>query len=294
VLAHLAAAMFVTPRALMTMIEEGPRQSMEAFAWVASLSVLIYLDASWFREQLCLIVCPYGRLQSLLLDPHSLVVGYDVRRGEPRGKASQPGAGDCVDCGRCVAVCPTGIDIRHGLQVDCVACTACIDACDEIMDRLARPRGLIRYASQATLEHHPARPFRPRVLIYAGLALASLCVLLWAVFSHDDFQARLSHLPGAPYAIDNDRLSNAFEVVVVNKSAEAATFELSSVDRAGVEVVVPMHEIRLEALATARIPLFVTMSRARFGGSFPVTVAVERVGGTEPKTVKALFLGPAD
>ncbi|MFO0628101.1 MAG: cytochrome c oxidase accessory protein CcoG [Polyangiales bacterium] len=146
-LAHAFLGYFFPVRTLIAMILVGPGAHPEAFLAVTIATGLIFFDVAWFREQLCLAICPYGRLQSAMIDPDTLVVGYDAKRGEPRGKAKGDGVGDCVDCNRCVVVCPTGIDIRHGLQLDCIACTQCIDACDEVMDKLHRPRGLIRYDS---------------------------------------------------------------------------------------------------------------------------------------------------
>ncbi|RYG69474.1 4Fe-4S binding protein, partial [bacterium] len=123
-LAHVFLGYFVSPPALLEIVRMAPSRSPEAFAWTAAMTVALYGNFAWFREQLCVIVCPYGRLQSALVDADTMIVGYDAKRGEPRGKAKEPGAGDCVDCGRCVAVCPTGIDIRDGLQLECVGCTA--------------------------------------------------------------------------------------------------------------------------------------------------------------------------
>lgn len=114
----------------------------EAFLWAFGVTALTYFNFAWFREQLCLVICPYGRLQSILQDADSYSVGYDTLRGEPRGKAKDPSAGSCVDCGRCETVCPMGIDIREGHQMDCIACMRCVDACDEIVDKVQRPRGL--------------------------------------------------------------------------------------------------------------------------------------------------------
>jgi cytochrome c oxidase accessory protein FixG len=151
--AHVFIAYFVSLPKLFEMVCTNPAAHPEAFAWMLGTTALFYTSFGLFREQFCVVVCPYGRLQSVMLDDDSLVVGYDERRGEPRakarGKGKQDGAGDCVDCRRCVVVCPTGIDIRDGLQLDCIGCTACIDACDEVMDRLGRPRGLVRYDSFA-------------------------------------------------------------------------------------------------------------------------------------------------
>lgn len=134
VVAHIFLSYFASLPKTVQMVRHAPAAHPEAFAWVLAMTAVFYLNFAWFREQLCVVLCPYGRLQSSLLDEHSLVVGYDANRGEPRGKKGTAGAGDCVDCKRCVAVCPTGIDIRNGVQMECLACTQCIDACDEIMD----------------------------------------------------------------------------------------------------------------------------------------------------------------
>src|SRR5690606_9851180 len=132
----------------------------------------VLFDFGYFREQMCTVACPYARLQSVLLDKSSLVVGYDFKRGEPRGNGRHTG-GDCIDCKACVVTCPTGIDIRDGLQLECVACTQCIDACDSVMTKLHKPTGLIRYGSQTWFETHtPSRLLRPRVLAYPVLLVA--------------------------------------------------------------------------------------------------------------------------
>lgn len=187
VLAHLFLAYFVSAEKLLRMIAEGPRGHSGTFLWGLGLTAALYWNFFWFREQLCLIVCPYGRLQSAMQDPDTIHIGYDQRRGEPRGKLQTVNAGDCVDCRRCVAVCPTGIDIRNGLQYECIGCAACIDACDEVMDKMNYPRGLIRYTTENALEkHYPesqiwTRIKRPRVIMYslvlftvAGIAITGL------------------------------------------------------------------------------------------------------------------------
>ncbi|MFO0630865.1 MAG: cytochrome c oxidase accessory protein CcoG [Polyangiales bacterium] len=167
-LAHAFLGYFFPVRTLVAMLLRGPGEHPEAFLAVTIATAIIFFDVAWFREQLCLAICPYGRLQSVLTDPDSVVIGYDTKRGEPRGKAKTEGVGDCVDCNRCVVVCPTGIDIRNGLQLDCIACTQCIDACDAVMDKLNRPRGLIRYDSLRGLGGEARRFLRPRLFIYAA------------------------------------------------------------------------------------------------------------------------------
>ena len=146
-LSHVFISYFVSLPSLVEMVQRSPAEHPTAFTWVIVMSAILYFNFSWFREQLCLIICPYGRLQSAMTDQDTMVIGYDFNRGEPRGKASDPSNGDCVDCKRCVVVCPTGIDIRNGLQMECVGCAACVDACDEIMTKVGRPEGLVRYDS---------------------------------------------------------------------------------------------------------------------------------------------------
>jgi cytochrome c oxidase accessory protein FixG len=165
-IAHIVLAYFVSLPALWDMMRNRPAEHPEAFAWMAGMTLVLYGNYSWFREQLCLIICPYGRFQSIFTDRDTMLVAYDGKRGEPRGKVKDTARGACVDCNRCVVVCPTGIDIRNGLQLDCIGCTACIDACDEVMDKVHQPRGLVRFASQNELVGEPRRFVRPRTIAY--------------------------------------------------------------------------------------------------------------------------------
>jgi len=291
--AHVFLSYFVSIPKAFEMVRESPSMHPEAFAWVAALSVAFYLNFAWFREQLCVVLCPYGRLQSALLDEHSLVVGYDARRGEPRGKKATAGAGDCVDCKRCVVVCPTGIDIRNGVQMDCLACTQCIDACDEIMDRLGRPRGLIRYDSQDGLAGKPRRIVRPRVILYSVLLVIGAVVALLATRRRTDFEATLLRLPGEPYTLDDGQVRNSLQLHLVNKRADVETYRIDVEQADGMTVVLPMHDVALQPMASARVPLFLTVSRASFHGEFPVRVHVVRKSDARDEVAtSATFLGP--
>jgi cytochrome c oxidase accessory protein FixG len=151
--------------------------------WVLFYGFATYGNAGFMREQVCKYMCPYARFQSAMFDHDTLIIGYDIERGEPRGARRRgtdyksKGLGDCIDCTMCVQVCPTGIDIRKGLQYECIACAACIDACDQVMDKMQYPRGLIRYSTERALEHKQYRLLRPRTLIYTGI-LATLCIAL--------------------------------------------------------------------------------------------------------------------
>ena len=166
IIAHLFLAYFISIPQLYVWMTSNPKEHWGTFVFVFVASGLIYFNFAWFREQLCLVICPYGRLQSALIDDDSIIIGYDEARGEPRGKATITGIGDCIDCTRCVQVCPTGIDIRQGLQIECIGCSNCIDACDAIMTKLNRPQGLIRYDSQNGLAGKKKRILRPRIILY--------------------------------------------------------------------------------------------------------------------------------
>jgi cytochrome c oxidase accessory protein FixG len=287
--AHVFLAYFVSLPGLWSMMRTKPTAHPEAFGWMLAMVTLSYGSFGLFREQFCVVMCPYGRLQSVLIDDDALVVGYDEKRGEPRGKTSVEDAGDCVDCQRCVVVCPTGIDIRQGLQLDCIACTACIDACDEVMDKLERPRGLIRYDSLRGLRGEKRRIVRPRVLIYTAFLLVGLLVAIFGLRRREPFEANLLRLPGTPYTYDAGMVRNAYEIHLVNKSSAPAKFTLTAQKDGTVEVIVPMAEVELEPLGSRRIPVFATMPESDFESGHFITIHVETAHRS--RDVRATFLG---
>jgi cytochrome c oxidase accessory protein FixG len=293
---HIFLSFFVSMPSLLEMMRGEPGAHPTAFGWMAAVSVVLYGNFAWFREQLCMIVCPYGRLQSVMTDRDSLVVGYDVGRGEPRGKASDPNAGDCVDCHRCVVVCPTGIDIRNGLQLDCIGCTACIDACDEIMDKLKRPRGLVRYDSQRGLEHEAKRFFRPRLFLYVAILVAWGIGAFFAFSAHSAFEANLLRMRGAPYHLVEDRtvVRNLFTVHLINKAPDAATFHLEAVDDEGQTFQIGRESVELDSLASREISIFVDMPLDHFDSQQVARVRVWREGDPpeDAVLVEAPLLGP--
>lgn len=292
-LAHVFLSYFVSLPALFEMVRKEPSAHPEAFGVAAFLTGVLYFDFAWFREQFCVVLCPYGRLQSVLLDQGSLVIGYDTARGEPRGKVKDPARGACVDCNRCVTVCPTGIDIRNGLQLDCIACTACIDACDEIMDKVGQPRGLIRYDSQSGLAGKKTKILRPRVFAYTAVLLLGAVVASFAFRSRSEVEANLLRLPGAPFVLDGERLRNSYELHVVNKRAVRTTFRIVAEAPADVEVVLPLAEVTLESLGQQRVPVFVSLPRAEWHGRFSVQLHVVAEGAPGVRhDVAAPFLGP--
>lgn len=202
-----------------------------AFTLVLFVTGLMLFDFCYWREQLCIIGCPYGRFQSVLLDKSSLIVGYDYTRGEPRGRGrdrASSGLGDCVDCNMCVDVCPTGIDIRDGLQLECVNCTQCIDACNAVMDRVNKPRGLIRYCAQSTLDGKVYKFTRPRVIIY-GVALLCLSTLfLTFVASQKTMDVTLLRGLGSPFLVNEQgEVDNLIRVIVVNRTDQKQTYSIT-------------------------------------------------------------------
>ena len=233
--AHLAntfLAYFVGTDRLVEWTLGTPVRHPVAFTVFAATTGLMMFDFCFFREQLCTLVCPYGRFQSVLLDRNSLIVGYDRTRGEPRGRAAGPGPapagrGDCVDCTMCVQVCPTGIDIRNGLQLECVNCTQCIDACDAVMSRLGRPTGLIRYSSQRTLEGSPPPRVRVRLITYPAILVVLLGAFAWLLLTRATADVVQMRTPGVTFTVLPDgRVQAPLKVRIDNRTAETRRYRV--------------------------------------------------------------------
>ena len=288
--AHIFLSYFTSLERLWSMIGAGPAAHPLAFGTVAAVTALVYFNFAWFREQMCLVICPYGRLQSVMTDDDTLVIGYDVRRGEPRGKVSRTDAGDCIDCRRCVVVCPTGIDIRNGLQIDCIGCAACVDACDEIMGKVGRAPGLVRYDSLRGLDGQRRRFWRPRLALYAVLGAAGLIVSLFAFRSHSPLEARLLRLQGAPYQLEGDALRNSYELHVVNKGAEPIALGLEGDASDGLRIVMSSEHLTLEAGESERVIVhaFVPVDAP----DPPDELVIYLRGGDLQQTVRSRFLTP--
>lgn len=294
VIAHVFVAYFIPPRDLLAAMVGPPREHWTAFLWVAVWTAILYFDYAWFREQTCLIICPYGRTQSALVDADTLVIGYDEARGEPRSKKSEEG-GDCIDCFRCVAVCPTGIDIRNGMQMECIGCANCIDACDEIMERTGRPHGLVRYDSQHGFEEGKRRGLvRPRSIVYAALALVGVLVFVVSISGRTSFEVRVLRTVGMPYVIDEQEIRNVFNLKVQNKRDDAAVFylEVSAAGENPPELVLATPTLRVGAMADATTMLIARIPRGDWSVPIPITVTVADSASGSSRDVKLTFRGP--
>ena len=281
------------------MIEEGPRLHLEAFILTTGFTAILTFNFTWFREQFCVVLCPYGRLQSVLHDRDSVTVAYREARGEPRGKLVKsptpdaPRQGDCIDCKRCVVVCPTGIDIRDGLQMECLACNQCVDACDEVMDKVGKPRGLVGFASQRELEGNARRVLRPRVLLYAGLMVLALVTLTVSLVVRTPFEANVFRARGAnPFVVDGAVVRNPFEVHLFNKNPAPARFHLSITSPVPAQVIIGTPDVELQSLTDTRVPVSVSIERAALGQPVDLVLEVkdEATGEARQKTIR--FLAP--
>ena len=240
-IANIFLAYIIGSDELIEIVTDNPRNHVSGLISLLIFTGVFYFVFAWFREQVCIIVCPYGRLQGVLLDNKSINVAYDHKRGEgENGRAKfrknedrdALGKGDCIDCMQCVHVCPTGIDIRNGTQLECVNCTACIDECDHIMDSINKPRGLIRYASEDNIEKGRKFQFTARMKGYSGVLTILIGILIGMLFLRSDIEATVLRLPGQLFETkENNIISNVFTYKLVNKTSEDVaniTFELIS------------------------------------------------------------------
>lgn len=290
---HLFLAYFVSIPQLWLYLHEAPGEHWASFLFVFVTASFLYFNFAWFREQLCIVICPYGRLQSALSDDHTMSIGYDAGRGEPRGRLGVPDAGACVDCNRCVSVCPTGIDIRHGLQLECIGCAACIDACDEVMTKVHRPTGLIRYDSLVGLGGGVTRWFRPRTLVYGFLLLCGAAVATFAFSTVKPVDFQVYRMTGAAYFVGADEVRNQFMVRLVSKSTAPETFSVSTVGLPpGVRQSGFGAPVTVAPLEESVSPLVLLVERKYYPGPFKFTIKVSNPSHSLMLSREIEFMGP--
>lgn len=258
----------------------------------------------WFREQACIVVCPYGRLQGVLLDRNSIVVAYDRLRGEPRGKMTKQKAAeipapevrksDCIDCFACVRVCPTGIDIRNGTQLECVNCTACIDACDAIMTSVQRPTGLIRYASENSIVEGVKLKFSGRIKAYTAVLALLISLLVFLLASRTDLDARLMRTNGMTYStLPDGRIENLYSIKLANKTHKDIAISLKLENIQGEITMVGSSNLVVKKEDYSNVQFFVKLNKSVIKNwKTQLEIGLYDQSGKKIKTITAKFIGP--
>ncbi|MBK8879973.1 MAG: 4Fe-4S binding protein [Haliscomenobacter sp.] len=317
---------------VLQIVSEPVSQNMGGFVAMIAFSFAFYFVFSYLREQVCVTICPYGRLQGVLLDRNSIVIHYDFVRGEPRGKVRKAGApqketpstlihdlvaqepekivaealpaganplkqtqkalGDCIDCKLCIAVCPTGIDIRNGTQLECINCTACIDACDEVMDKVKRPRGLIRYDSFNGVSAGARRLFTPRVIAYSVVLTGLLVANIFLLSGRTDVEALVLRTPGMLFQkVDDQHLSNLYNFQIINKTKEV--FEVRFEPETAGATIKPIGQIpKTKPTDVVEGAFFIEMEKGKLTGRKTQVVINVYSGDKLIDKVKTNFLGP--
>lgn len=288
-------------QALYQIVIDPPAQHLTGLSFMIAFSLLFYGIFARFREQACTFICPYGRFQSVLLDENSIVVAYDHKRGEKRGPLRREvksvarrsaGFGDCVACNQCVSVCPTGIDIRNGTQMECVHCTACMDACDAVMERVGSPHGLIRYASLNGIERGERLRFTPRLAGYAVVLTVLASILTVMLFMRSDVEATLLRAPGSLFQqMPDGHFSNLYTVRIVNKTSREMPVELRLENPAGSLEIMGGKLVVLPQKLLENSILVELDAAAMKSGTTPLVIGVYS-DGKKLQTLKTAFIGP--
>lgn len=308
-LAHTFLAYFVGAATLREWVQLSPLKHPGPFLVMAGVTAAMLFDFAFFREQVCLVACPYGRFQSVMLDRNSLIVGYDRLRGEPRGMRgkgsddlhlavlagvnSQSAQGDCIDCKMCVTTCPTGIDIRNGLQLECVNCAQCIDACDSVMQKIGKPLGLIRYASESSLQGEPWKFLRPRVMIYPVLLVVVISLFTYLLLQRGPAYIHVQRGAGAPfYTMPTGEVANPVRLKIINRRDVPMEYTVSTTD-SHTHLIADQMPIRVEPYESVMVPATLISSPDGFTrGKHEAHISVTDSKGYH-KDVSYLMLGPA-
>jgi cytochrome c oxidase accessory protein FixG len=303
VIANVFLAYIVGAEALRAIVTAPPREHLVGLVAIVLFSAVFYAVFARFREQACVLACPYGRVMSSLIDRHTITVTYDTGRGEPRGRLvggttppTDARRGDCVDCFQCVTVCPTGIDIRNGVQLECVNCTACADACDDVMQRLRRPRGLIRLTSHEAVSQETGGRLHwltPRIAAYATVWLVLVIVVAALVADRPDLDILILRQAGALFGAESDgQIVNLYTVQVFNRAASMRDLAIAvrSPDGAKVTLLGPLARIGPYALQEGRV--LVSVPQASLSGPVTPLRFEVRADGGPPRSIESSLVGP--
>lgn len=304
IIANVFLAYIIGGDKVLRYIKEGPSEHVSTLISLSIFTAVFYFVFAWFREQVCIIACPYGRLQGVLLDTKSIVVAYDHKRGEAeQGRKkfrkgedrAELGFGDCIDCFQCVNVCPTGIDIRNGTQLECVNCTACIDECDHIMESVNLPKGLIRYTSELNIEKKHPFEFTPRLKGYSAVLLILTGLLIGMLLLRNDVEAKVLRLPGQLYEHkDNNIISNVFTYKLINKTnkpIEGINFRLRTY-KGSINVVSGDETFSIEPQGSKKGTMFIEINQTELTGDRNKLMIEVYSNDELIETTSANFLGP--
>ncbi|HJY62940.1 MAG TPA: cytochrome c oxidase accessory protein CcoG [Ignavibacteria bacterium] len=280
---------------LIKIISEPISQHTAGFIAMISFSVGFYFIFAWFREYACIYICPYGRLQGVLLDQNSIVIAYDDMRGEPRGKLKKGQEhlhGDCVNCNECVVVCPTGIDIRNGTQLECVNCTACIDACDNVMDKISKPRGLIRFASANMIKNKTKFKLTTRIIGYSAVLAVLIAIFTILLAKRQPIDVTILRIPGLTYQEQpGNIISNLYSVKLINKTFDPVSINME-LDEIDGEIKIIGNEIILEPDAVSEAKFLILIPKEKLKKmNTPLEIEIYK-NNEKFREYKTTFLGP--
>lgn len=298
-IAHIFLSYIISMDEVLSIVSQPPSAHLSGFIAIIVFSLVFYWVFAFFREQACTIVCPYGRLQGVLLDQDSIVIAYDHKRGEPRGKLKKGNndseKGDCIDCHLCVDVCPTGIDIRNGIQLECVNCTACIDACDAVMEKIKKPKKLIKYASLNGIENKSKFKFTPRMILYSVILVILLGVLGYLLSVRTEYSVNILRTPGMLFQEQpNGKISNVYDLNIVNKTFQETPVQIKLISPKAGELKLVGNEIILKPQQIVETKFLVFINKLDLKKmNTPIEVGVYDRDKLIKK-VKTSFLGPME
>jgi len=297
-IAHTVLAYLIGVENTMAIIREPPSNNLAGFTAMVGFTGIFYFIYAKFREQACIAVCPYGRLQGVLLGKDSIVVAYNWLRGEPRGHLKkntqrESNLGDCIDCKLCVHVCPTGIDIRNGTQMECVNCTACIDACDDVMIKIGKPKGLIRFASINSITNKILKIISPRVISYSFVLVALLGILGFMLITRSDVETTLLKVSGTLYQKEEGLITNLYNIEFVNKTFADLNLEVKVEEPPYAQFIkIDGKPIVVPAEGFLKTVCFIKIPEDEITDARTVVILGVYSGGKKLETIKAKFIGP--
>lgn len=296
-ISNVFLAYIIGSEALFEIMIEPISEHWVGFSSIILFSFVFYLVFAKLRELVCIMICPYGRLQGVMLDRNSIVVAYDDHRGEPRGKVrknqDQSEKGDCVDCNLCVDVCPTGIDIRNGTQLECVNCTMCIDACDSVMTKIKKPKGLIRFDSVNNIENKIGFAWTPRIIAYIAALVVLLVAFITILNTRADIEAVLLRAPGSmPTVSEDGMVTNIFKLELVNKTFDDITFNLKVNEREDVILLFPEGDSTINGGKVEEKILLIKIPQDAIKSNRTKLALDLKINDEKLKTIETSFISP--